>query len=72
MSLSVHTLPSGKKVVVENLVTDKNGRMVGGTIVSSKGSTPPQKQGETLGSRIGFGGYKNGGLIRKGTFKGTF
>ena len=78
-SLSVHTLPSGRKVVVQGAV-----RLIGGRILDKAGSSP-DKTGTSIAETINFGGnFKNGGSVRTKmksktktrkkmkNFKGTF
>tara|TARA_R100001082_G_C4346786_1_gene152660 strand:+ start:543 stop:896 length:354 start_codon:yes stop_codon:yes gene_type:complete len=83
-SLSVHTLPSGRKVVVQGAVRDESGRLIGGRILDKAGSSP-DKTGTSIAETINFGGnFKNGGSVRTKmksktktrkkmkNFKGTF
>ena len=82
--LSVHTLPSGTKVVVQGAVRDENGRLIGGRIIDKAGSSP-DKTGTSIAETINCGGnFKNGGSVRRKmknktktrkkmkNFKGTF
>ena len=54
-----------RKVVVRGAKRDKNGKLVGGTIIGRAGSE--EKDGESIASQIGF---KRGGSVKN--FKGTF
>jgi len=56
-----------RKVVVRGAKRDKNGKLVGGTIIGRAGSE--EKDGESIASQIGF---KRGGSIKLKNFKGTF
>jgi len=61
-----------RKVVVRGAKRDKNGKLVGGTIIGRAGSE--EKDGESIASQIGF---KRGGSIKTKkkklkNFKGTF
>ena len=56
-----------RKVVVRGAKRDKNGKLVGGTIIGRAGSE--EKDGESIASQIGF---KRGGSIKLRNFKGTF